>query len=94
MNQNQQPGGRSMNWMLVTSGVSLGLATACFITTIVMMKLSFDDVANSETPPNPADLANGISLALIPSVAAVSLGIAGAVFLVLGLIRRSTESFN
>ncbi|MCA8993142.1 MAG: hypothetical protein KDA88_14225 [Planctomycetaceae bacterium] len=94
MSQNQQHDGRSMNWLLVASWVSFGLAAACFITTIVMMKMSFDNVANSETTPNPADLANGIRLALIPSVAAVSLGIAGAVFLVLGLIRRRTESFD
>lgn len=82
------PRTQSTRW-LVWSGVScLGLAGLCLILTVVGMLASFQRIAESTTTPSPEDLASGIRLALIPSFAALPLGIIGIGLLIAGLIIR------
>ena len=49
-------------------------------------------VSNSPTAPTPTELANGISIATGPSVAATPLGLLGIVLVIAGLIRRRPVS--
>jgi hypothetical protein len=50
--------------------------------------VSFSSIANSGATAKAADLANAISLALIPTFAAVPLGVLGVILLVVGLATR------
>ena len=75
-------------WMIWTGAVALLLAVFCLIATVFGMIWSFAAIATSPTTPDPSDLANGISNALIPSVAAAPLAIVGIVLLILGFVRR------
>ena len=78
---------------LVWSGaVCLGLAGLCLILRVVGILYGFWRIAESTTTPTPADLASGIRLAMIPSFAAVPLGLIGLGLLIAGLIiRRPVE---
>lgn len=79
---------RPTRWMIVTGCICLGLAVLSLIATVVVMMWSFELVAKTNAASAPYDLANGISFAMIPSVAAVPLGLVGILFLVLGFVRR------
>ena len=83
-----QPG--PTRWMIFTGCILLGLAAACLITTVAMMMWSFGELANPNTAPQPSDMANGISTAMISQFAAIPLGMAGIAFLIIGFIRRQT----
>ena len=74
--------------MVAVGCVSLGVAAACLLATVIMMKWSFDAVANASSVPDPSKLANGINTAMIPAIAVAPLALIGVVFLILGLVRR------
>lgn len=73
--------------MIWTGAVALALAVLCLITTVLEMMWSFEAIATASSTPKPSDLANGISNALIPSIAAGPLALVGIVFLILGFVR-------
>ena len=82
------PKTRANYWLVWSGAVVLVLAVICVLATIFGMIMSFDSVATSGGTTKPSDLAEGISLALIPSYAAVPLGVLGVVLLVVGLVVR------
>jgi len=86
------PRTRATRWMVWTGAVALVLAAVCLIATVVGMMWSFDAIATSSSTPKPSDLANGISNALLPSIAAAPLALVGFVLLLLGLVRRRPVS--
>lgn len=74
---------------MVWTGVgALLLAACCLIATVIGMMWSFNEIAASSNSPKPSDLANGISIAVFPSIAAAPLAVLGIVFLILGFVRR------
>lgn len=78
----------STRWLLYAGGCLLLLAVVCVATTVLGMMRTFSEVAAAESA-NPADLAQGIAWAVIPSFAAFPLAVLGIVLLVLGFaIRR------
>ena len=82
---------RSTRWLVWSGAGCFGLAALCFAATIVKMVLGFQSIAQSSQPA-PADLANKISLAMLPFYAIGPLLILGIVLLVMGLtIRRPVE---
>lgn len=86
------PRTRSTRW-LVWSGIAcLGLALLCLVSTVVGMVVSFHTIAHSTTTPAPADLAHGIRISMLATVAGLPLGIVGIALLIAGLIiRRPVE---
>ena len=82
------PKTRATRWLIWSGIASLSLAATCVVITVVGMVLTFSSIANSATTPKPSDLAEGISVASLPSIAAVPLGILGVVLLVAGFIVR------
>ena len=85
---NAAPRTRATRWMIWAGAVTLLLAVVCVISSVFGMMSSFDTIATSPTTPDPSDLANGISSALIPSVTAAPLAILGIVLMILGFVRR------
>ena len=82
------PKTRATRWLIWSGIASLILAATCVIITVLDMVLAFHSIAASTTTPKPSDLAQGISVALLPSIAVVPLGILGIVLLIVGLIVR------
>ena len=69
------------------------VAIPCLLATVVRMMASFNSIADSGGTPRPSELAEGITLAVIPTYAAFPFGILGIVLLVVGLIvRRRTAN--
>lgn len=83
-----EPRTRSTRWMVWTGVGALLLAACCLIATVIGMMWSFNEIAASSNSPKPSDLANGISIAVFPSIAAAPLAVLGIVFLILGFVRR------
>ena len=83
---------RVTHWLVWSGIAALSLAALCLVATVVGMTLAFDSVSNSPTAPTPTELANGISIATGPSVAAAPLGLLGIVLVIAGLIRRRPVS--
>lgn len=74
---------------LVWSGVAMMLlAAVCLAVSIGMMFLSFQTIANSSASPQPAELATGIGMAMLPLRLSLPLGLVGLVLLVAGLLIR------
>lgn len=86
------PKTRATRWMILAGAVVLTLAVLCLLATVVGMTWSFNTIADASSTPDPSDLADGISTALIPSIAAIPLAIAGIVLLILGFVRREPVS--
>ncbi len=86
------PQTRATRWMLWAGAVALALAALCLVATVLGMIRSFDVIANASSTPKPSELATGISLALIPSLAGGPLAIVGIVLLILGFVRRRPVS--
>ncbi|HUT95587.1 MAG TPA: MotA/TolQ/ExbB proton channel family protein [Thermoguttaceae bacterium] len=85
------PRTRSTRWLVWSGAVCLGLASLCLSLTVVGMIVSFHTIAQSQTP-NPADLAHGIRMSMLATVAGMPLGIVGVGLLIAGLIiRRPVE---
>ena len=82
------PKTRATRWLIWSGIVSLALAATCVVITVVGMVLAFNSIATSTTTPKPSDLAQNISVASLPSIAAVPLGILGVVLLVTGFMVR------
>jgi len=82
------PKTRATRWLIWSGIASLALAATCLVVTIVGMVLTLNSIATSTTTPHPSDLAQGISTASLPSIAAVPLGILGIILLVAGFIVR------
>jgi hypothetical protein len=82
------PKKRATRWLVWSGIVSLTLAATCVVITVVGMMLTFNSIATSATPPKPSDFAHGISVASLPLLAVVPLGILGIVLLVTGFIVR------
>lgn len=81
--QQPRPGRR-----LVWAGVALlAVAAIGVLISVLGMMLAFDTVARSNSV-NPSGLAQGIKWATIPSLAALPLGVAGIVLIVVGIVRR------
>jgi hypothetical protein len=77
------------SWWLVWAGiVSLLLSAACVIATVAGMIASFNAFATASSTRHPAELAEGISRALIPAYAAVPLVLLGIILIVLGFVIR------
>ena len=83
-----EPRTRTTRWMIWAGAASLLLAGFCLIATVLGMMWSFNVIATSGTTPSASELANGISFAMLPSIAAVPLALLGIVFLILGFGRR------
>lgn len=76
---------RWLNW----SGIALlSVAATCIAVMVVGMVLAFNTVATSTTTPSPSDVAQGISVASLPAMAAVPLAISGVVLIVAGVVIR------
>ena len=79
---------RATGWLVWSGVASLALGVVCAASTIIGMFVAVERIAHSTAAPKPSDLAQGISLALIPSVAVVPLAIVGIVLLVAGFAVR------
>ena len=88
-----RPKSRATKWLVWSGIVLLALAAVCVLVTVIGMLLVTRFIANS-TGPEPSDLARGISVVLLPSVAAVPLGVLGIVLLVCGFVVRKPISQN
>ena len=88
-----RPKSRANRWLVWSGVVLLTLAAVCVFVTVIGMLLVTRSIANS-TGPEPSDLARGISVASLPSIAVVPLGVLGMVLLVSGLIVRRPISQN
>lgn len=83
---------RGLTWAILLGIGFLAMAAICVLLTIVGMAAAFQNIAASAAP-RPADLAQGISLALLPLYAAAPCGLLGIVLIVVGLVvRRPVES--
>ena len=89
---NATPKTCATRWLVWSGIAALLLAALCLVATVVGMILAFDTMASASTTPSPAELANGISIATIPSFAAAPLGLLGIVLLIVGFIRRRPVS--
>ncbi len=83
-----KPRTRSARWLIWTGCVALAIAALCLAATIVGMVWSYESVADLSTTPKPSDLARGIGIATIPSIAVIPLGLFGIVMLILGFAWR------
>lgn len=79
---------RSTRWLVRSGIASLAVAFACFLATLVGMLRAFNLIASSNTAPKPSDLAQGISVASIPSIAVIPLASLGVILIIAGLIIR------
>ena len=79
---------RSTRWLVRTGIALLTLAVVCLLAPIAGMIWALSSLANSTTPPTPSDIALGISLASIPSIAVIPIGILGIVLLIAGFVIR------
>ena len=84
----EKPPTRSTRWLVRSGIASLAVAFACFVATLVGMLRAFNSIASSTTAPKPSDLAQGISVASIPSIAVVPLATLGVILIIAGLIIR------
>ena len=83
---------RATRWAIWSGVACLLLAAICFLLTVAGMVLSFGIIAQSPTTLEPADLATGISISMISTLAAIPLGLLGVVLLIVGLVvRRPVE---
>lgn len=82
---------RCTRWLVYLGLACLALSALCFGLTCAAMFLSFRAIAASPTAPTPAQLALGISWALVPSYAVVPLGLIGIVLLILGFAIRQPD---
>ena len=81
---------RANRWLIWSGIASLALAATCLLLTVVGMVLAFRSIATSTTTtPSPSDLAQGISVASLPSIAVVPFGILGIVLLIAGVVFRN-----
>jgi hypothetical protein len=78
---------RATRWLIWSGGVSLALAGVNVVMTVLGMMLTIRSVGNSGSP-KPSDLANGISMATLPSIFIVPLLILGVVLIIAGLVVR------
>ena len=74
--------------MIVTAGISLGLAAVCLLNTAAMIIWSFDTLQSSRV--EPAGLASGISTGMMSLFASLPLVLIGIVFLIVGFIGRQS----
>jgi hypothetical protein len=64
----------------------------CGLLTLAGMIISFRDVAQASSTPGAKDLAEGISLSLIPAFGVLPFGLVGIGLLIIGLaIRRPIQ---
>ena len=78
---------RATRWLIWSGIVSLLLAAASFVCTIVLMIVAFEDAAASTTL-KPSQLARGISFSVYLAICIVPLAVVGLVLLVLGFVVR------
>ena len=88
------PKTRATRWLVWSGVTSLILAFTCAAITTVEMTAAVNSMAGSTTPPTPSELAKGVNTALIPSMAAVPLGVLGIVLFVAGFVVRQTVDHN
>lgn len=81
------PRPRPRSWLVWSGVASLVLAVVCVLLTLTETIRVFNRLAHM-TMPKPADFAEGMSLALIPTFVAAPLGLLGIVLLVAGFIWR------
>ena len=81
------PKTRGSRWLLWAGGGCLALAALCLIVTAAGKMQTFEANATSSSTSEPANLANDLSAAIIPSLIAVPLGLLGIVLLILGWVR-------
>lgn len=74
-------------WMRIAGFGAIGCAGLCVVATGIGMLWSYRNISNATVAPKPSDLANGISNALIPSLAVIPLVVVGAALLFLGRSR-------
>lgn len=79
---------RGVRWAFWAGIVCLLVAALCVVITVVGMILAFQTVDRGPGTPAPEDLGQGISNALIPSCAAVPVGLAGVILVIVGLVSR------
>lgn len=75
---------RRMIWLGVAC---LAIAAVCIGLTVGGMMHTFRVLAQASSP-HPADLAAGISVAVVPAYAVVPLGLLGVVLVIVGLVRK------
>ncbi len=86
-NSSVSPRTRPTPWLVWSGVASLVLAVVCVLMTLAETIAVFNRLAHM-TMPKPADLAEGMSLALIPTIAAAPLGLLGIGLLLAGFIWR------
>ncbi len=79
---------RCTRWIVYLGLACLALSALCLALTCAAMYLSFHAIATSPTTPTPAQLAVGISWAMIPSFAVLPSGLIGIVLLIAGFALR------
>jgi serine/threonine protein kinase len=85
------PKTRATRWLIWPGVGSMTLAAACVVIVVFRMVLAFDSSASSSATA----LSEAISLAILPSIAAVPLGILGIVLLIAGfVVRQPVRAFT
>jgi hypothetical protein len=84
----EAPKTRPVRWLVWSGLICLALAALCSLATLVEMLVTFHTIGHSSTALTPEQLARGISIAMVPTLAVVPLGALGILFLILGLVFR------
>jgi tRNA A-37 threonylcarbamoyl transferase component Bud32 len=80
------PRARATRWLIWSGIASIAMAAVCVVAIVFRMLVAF----NSSATSSATDLAEGISVAILPSLAAVLLGILGIVLLIAGFVVRQS----
>jgi hypothetical protein len=75
---------RATRWLIWPGLGAIALAAACVVIIVLRMVLAFNSSASSSA----TDLSEAISVAILPSIAAIPLGILGIVLLIAGFVIR------
>jgi hypothetical protein len=84
----ESPKTRPVRWLVWSGLICLALAVLCFLATVVGMLVTFNTIGRSSTALSAEQVARGISIAMIPTLAVVPLGALGILLLILGFVFR------
>ena len=82
------PKTRPTMWLVWFGVAAIVVALLCVLLLVVGIVLTFNNIAGGAAQPDPADLANGISWSVLPTIMAIPLGVIGIALIVVGFVMR------